>query len=172
MRILIPVLLAVLTLPVAAKDVYKWTSPDGVIYYSDQFREGAEKVWIPGQSTARSKAGETSEPSEETNLPGESGYAVFEIAEPENDATIRNNEGTVGVGLSLSPVLISGDAIQVFVDGNRIEGDIGGATQFTLNDLSLGTHTLEARILDDTGKLLTSTPTINFHLRKAPVTTP
>ncbi len=172
MRILIPVLLAVLTLPVVAKDVYKWTSPDGVIDYSDQFREGAEKVWIPGQSSIRSHDGEKRDPSKETNLSDESGYAVFEIAEPENDATIRNNEGTVGVGLSLSPVLLSGDAIQVFVDGNRIEGDIGGATQFTLNDLSLGTHTLEARILDETGKRLISTPIINFHLRKAPVTAP
>ncbi len=172
MRILISVLLAVLTLPVAAKDVYKWTSPDGVIYYSDQFREGAEKVWIPGQSSDRSNDGEKRDPSKAANLPDESGYAVFEIAEPENDATIRNNEGTVGVGLSLSPVLLSGDAIQVFVDGNRIEGDIGAATQFTLNDLSLGTHTLEARILDETGKRLISTPTINFHLRKASVTAP
>ena len=61
--------------------------------------------------------------------------------------------------------------IQIFVDGNKLKGDLT-TTQFTLNDLNRGTHSLQVKIVDAQGNTRSTAPSINFHLRKASIIKP
>lgn len=172
MRSLVFLLFLLISLPLLAEGVYKWTTADGEVVYSDVYQPGAERVHVSGTKSspsADSLAGETGEQT--TAATGSSGYQTFEIVQPENDETIRSNEGIVAVSLMMSPALANDNAIQIFVDGNKLEGELK-STQFTLNDLERGTHSLEAKIVDGEGKVMTSAPRVSFHLRKASIIKP
>lgn len=157
-----------MVLPCGARDVYRSISEDGVVIYSDIYKPGAELVSVTeGRNSVKTQRFSNEKaPPTETEKSGE--YQDFSIAQPENDATIRSNEGTVTVGLSLSPSLAAGHVIHVYLDGSRLEADMT-TTQFSLNELNRGTHTLEAKIVDAEGKVQIATESISFHLRKASI---
>jgi hypothetical protein len=173
MRNFILFLIFFASLPVCARDVYKSTNTEGEVIYSDTYIDGAERIRVPDEkspsSTDSGTAGEDA--AGRTAALGESGYTSFEIVQPENGATIRNNEGTVTVGLDLSPSLSEGHAIKILVDGSELEGEIR-ATQFSLNNLNRGTHSLVTRIVDADGNDVISSNSITFHLRKASINEP
>ena len=172
MRIVLLLLLILVSWPLLAKDVYKWTNESGEVVYSDTYRHGAERIRVSGSKSSPSSVPDTPEgsPSPEPDVEDVT-YRSFEVVLPENDQTIRSNEGTVGVSLALSPALAANHSIHVFVDGNRIEGEMK-STQFSLNNLNRGTHSLEVKVVDDTGNALASAPAVNFHLRKASIIKP
>ena len=163
-------LFLLISLPLLAKDVYRSTTPDGEVIYSDTYQPGAEQIHINTGSEAPTPTN-AGAAGDQTASPEAGGYQTFEIVQPENDATIRSNEGVVAVSLMLSPGLAEGDAIQIFVDGNKLKGELT-STQFTLNDLNRGTHSLEVKVVDAKGNTLKSAPSINFHLRKASIINP
>jgi hypothetical protein len=165
MRNLIVFLSLFIVLPCAARDVYKWTTEEGQTIYSDIYRPGAQKVSI---SVGTGDQIESDLPPADSGqvTTANSAYRTFEIAQPSNDETIRNDEGLVDVGLSLSPVLLPGHVIHVYLDGNRLVADLT-TTQFSLNELNRGTHTLQAKVVDAEGKSQIATPTVSFHLRQA-----
>jgi hypothetical protein len=174
MRIYVLFLVLFASLPLFAKDVYKWTNEEGVVIYSDTYRDGAELIRVPGgKSSFRTPSDTADQPesSGEGSLTGDTGYTSLEIVQPENDATIRNNEGTVAVGLVITPALAEGHSIKIVVDGAELEGEMRGS-QFSLNNLNRGTHSLVTRIVDADGNVLISSSSINFHLRKASILTP
>jgi hypothetical protein len=151
------------SLPLFARDIYKWTNEEGVVIYSDTYREGAERIRVSDSKSPSSGYPDTG---------GQSGeYTTFEIVQPENDATIRNDEGTVAVGLALSPNLAEGHSIKIIVDGSELKNAMQG-TQFSLSNLNRGTHSLQTKVVDADGKVLISSNLVNFHLRQAGISTP
>jgi len=173
MRSTVILLLFLISLPLLAKDVYKRTTADGVVVYSDTYQPGAEKIHVNSGSRTPTPVDINSNDvsGEQAGSATGGDYQTFEIAQPKNDETIRSNEGVVSVSLSLSPTLAEGDAIQVFVDGNKLGGDVK-STQFTLKDLNRGTHTLQAKIVNADGNILKNASSINFHLRQASIIKP
>ena len=170
MRYWFALIILFLSSPGQSRDVYKWTSEDGVVLYSDTYIAGAERVTLSDGKGGGVKLQE-SHPLEESQPGDANGYELFEISQPENDETIRNNEGVVTVGLSLSPALQPGHNIHIYIDGNKLDNDLS-VTQFTLKGLNRGTHALEARIVDASGNPQMSTKPISFHLRKATILKP
>ncbi len=162
MRKVVLLLCLVVSLPLFARDVYKWTSDEGVVIYSDTYRAGAERIRLTGSKSSENYPDIVEEPGE---------YTSFEIVQPENDATIRNNEGTVAVGLNLSPTLAEGHSIKIFVDGTELKNAMRG-TQFSLNKLNRGTHSLLTKVVDADGNVLINSNLVNFHLRQAGISTP
>ncbi len=174
MRNTVLLLVFFLSLPAFGRDVYKLTNADGEVIYSDTYIEGAERMRVsdPKTSSTRAPAGADETQDTGTNAPAQGeGYESLEIVQPENEATIRNNEGTVTVGIAVSPGLAKGHKVRILVDGNQLDGDLA-STQFSLNNLNRGTHTLETRIVDEAGAVLISSSPVTFHLRKASVLTP
>jgi hypothetical protein len=173
MRSTLFLLLILLSLPLLAKDVYKWTTPEGDVVYSDSYQQGAEKVHVNRDSRTPAPADVNANAATDEQAGSAAGgdYQTFEIAQPKNDETIRSDEGVVSVSLLLSPTLAAGDAIQVFVDGNKLGEDVKSA-QFTLNGMNRGTHTLQAKIVSADGNILKSAPGINFHIRQASIIKP
>jgi hypothetical protein len=161
-----------ISLPLYARDVYKWTNSDGEVIYSDTYVEGAERMRVSGGKSSPSSA-DTGADETQTGEPGEgaAGYQSLEIVQPANDATIRSNEGNLAVGLALSPALAEGHSVKIVIDGTELEGEMK-STQFSLGNLNRGTHSLVTKIVDaDGNELITSSP-VTFHLRQASVLTP
>lgn len=169
MRYLLLILCLLFALPSLARDIYKWTSDEGIVIYSDTSQAGAEKVRISTGQGAQSDNPAQAKDSKATADEGQ--YQTFEVAQPENDDTIRNDEGTVTVGLSLSPALLPGHKIHIYLDGDKIPGEVN-ATQFTLNKLNRGTHSLQVKVVDAENNPQISTSLVNFHLRKTSSITP
>jgi hypothetical protein len=152
MPLLIPVL--------AAGQVYKWVDASGKVHYSDRPVSGAETIGVPLKKAqppqdGKATAGQAS--------PGP--YAQFEILTPEDNVTLQDAEGTVQIGLLLDPALMDGHRLQVLTDGTPVTGDVPG-TQLRISGLPLGSHQLQAQILDGAGIPVASSSVVHFHLRK------
>ncbi len=172
MRIVLFVLLLTILLPCGARDVYRSVSEDGIVIYSDTYRPGAERVSVSDQGHAAVKQQAAQDtPREAYQTESNAQYQIFAIEQPENDETIRSNEGNVSVGLALSPSLAAGHVIQVFLDNAQLGSDLT-TTQFSLTSLNRGTHSLQAKIIDAEGAELMATDPISFHLRKASIKRP
>ena len=165
MRIGIVLLIILLSQPLLARDVYKWVTEDGEVVYSETYQPGAERIKVRDAKKNSSIDLEELEQGAEAAT-GE--YASFDIVQPTNDETIRTDTNSVSVGLSLSPPLASGHVIHLYVDGNKLDSDIT-TTQLVLQQLSRGTHTLKAEIVDAEGNALKATGSTTFHLRQAAI---
>lgn len=173
MRKFIPLLIFFMALPAFARDVYKWTNEEGVVIYSDIPQEGAERIRVDTGSRAPDpRAGEESGAQSGAGDEADAvTYESLEITQPENDATVRSNEGKVTVSLSLTPTLGEGHEVRVIVDGAELEDGMKG-TLFSLNNLNRGTHSLQTRVVDADGNTLISSNSISFHLRQASIIKP
>lgn len=171
MRKFIPLLILFLSLPAFARDVYKWTNEEGVVIYSDTYQEGAERVRVSDKKSSAQRSGAATGGEQSDSAGGPTSYESLEIVQPANDATIRSNEGNVAVSLSVSPALGPDHAVKIFVDGTGLEGTMKG-TQFTLSNLSRGTHSLETRVVDAEGNVLISSNRVSFQLRQDAINKP
>ncbi|MEO5703115.1 MAG: DUF4124 domain-containing protein [Gammaproteobacteria bacterium] len=163
--------------------VYKSTSPDGSVSYSDQPQVGAEEVdlppvppppppppakvpaLIPGLGTPQ--PGVPAAPDPAAEKPPFTGYTVFTIVTPENDSTLRENSGAVTINLAIEPALQieAGHKITLIVDGKpTMEGLT--ATQIQLGNINRGTHTLQAQVNDANGASLATTDSVTIHLKR------
>jgi hypothetical protein len=165
MRIVVLAIILFMALPLLARDVYKYISEDGEVIYSERYHPDAERI-----SVSDSKKNESLPPDQQADearaAAGE--YATFSIVKPTDNETIRNQEGTVPVGISLEPNLAEGHVIHLFVDGTKLDSDIK-QTQLILQQLGLGTHSLQAKIVNNEGVSLKESNSITFHLRQPAV---
>jgi hypothetical protein len=155
--LLIPLLLLIPTLVLG--QVFKWVDADGKVHYSDRPVSGAETLGVPVKKTP---------PAQQQPAPNQASlgpYAQFEILAPEANATVRDAEGKVQVGLVLDPALMEGHRLQILVDGAPLSGEIPG-TQLQINGMPFGSHQVQAQILDAGGSRIASSSVVRFHLRK------
>lgn len=165
--------LALLVAVQAAAQVYRWVDEDGVIHYSDQPVEGAELIELPNDTaTPGSNAPRT--PRTTTNRGDEAGdessdefaYRSLTVATPSEEQTLWNIQGTLNVSLSLQPSLQEGHRVRVYLDG---ESRLVDAVQFELTEVWRGTHTLQAEVLDSTGRLMIRSDPRRFFVQQTSV---
>jgi len=172
-RLLITIL-SCLPLLVSAGNFYKWTDAQGVVHYTDKPRPEAEVLTLPDVPPAPPEAPYSSQDTggENEGVAGTgTGYSKFSIASPEQDETIRSNEGVVSVSLFIVPALGAGHKIIATLDGQKLKDKLG-STQFSLKGIQRGSHTLKADVVDDKGQTLASTSAVSFHLRKHSILQP
>ncbi len=152
------------TLQADSSEIYKWTDSNGNVHYSDKPAPGAEQVNIPTGEVFSSPSKEPEEnPPEEKNTPAETGYEKISIIEPADQTTIRNPQGTVSVALNLQPQLRKEDAVQVLVDGEPISPP-KPATVFFLQNLTRGSHTITAQVVNSEGNILKTSDSITIFM--------
>jgi hypothetical protein len=166
MRIGILLITLFMAMPLSARDVYKYISDDGEVIYSERYHPDAERIKVTDPKKGSNLP--LTEQSEEERAAAAGEYATFSIVQPDDNETIRNDEGTVQVGISLSPGLAEGHVIHLYVDGTKLDSDIK-QTQLVLQQLSRGTHSLQAKIVNAEGESLKDSNSITFHLRQAAV---
>jgi hypothetical protein len=167
MRYLVFILSLFLALPLFARDVYKYISEEGEVIYSERYHPEAERIQVSDKKKTSTTASDLDELSDQERAQaGE--YVSFDIVQPSDNETVRNQEGTVNVGISLSPSLYENHVIHLYVDGTKLGSDIK-QTQLVLQQLGRGSHTLQAKIVDSEGATIKSSKTVTFQLRQ-PVT--
>lgn len=148
-----------------AGPVYKWVDSDGNFHYSDTPRPGAEKIEISEPQTY-------SPPSPKVTAPADSGantaenkhvYTQIEILEPANEATIRNNQGSVDVTVKVEPDLFPGDKVQLKFDGSPL-GEPQTNLKFRLSGIYRGSHNISAEVVDAQGNELLSSDSITIFM--------
>ena len=163
-----------------AGGVYRWVDADGRVVYGDTppKKSGAKSVELPmltvadGYAPPADKAANPAvstaqQPPVGATDPAASApeaYSAFKIASPTADETVRSNEGSVNVGVTLTPALKAGDEIVLYLDSKQVAN--GKALSFPLNAVEMGTHTVFAVLNDAAGNIVQNTETVTFHLHR------
>jgi len=94
-------------------------------------------------------------------------YSKLEVISPADDQGFHSNSGILDVSVNVSPALRDGHSLLAFVDGK--EHGSGTASSITLNNLERGTHSLQIKILDNSGNVVQSSSTTTFHIIKTTI---
>jgi hypothetical protein len=148
-------------------DIFKWTDSQGNVHFSDTPRQGAVRVDLPENQSF--SAPKTQPPSEEVSQPEKAGkqtgqvYTMVSIEQPQNEETIRNNQGSLAVSVKVTPNLMKGDKVQLILDGTPI-GEPQPALQFGLNGINRGSHTIAVQIVDKKGNVIITSDSITVFM--------
>lgn len=168
MRWLILLLALAQTATGSEGEIYKWILPDGSIQYSDRPPvKGAQKVELAPLQTYSPPA-TSSAPSinsEAERVDQGSQYESFAIASPTDEEAIRDNTGELSITFAISPKLVGGHVIDVFMNGQMVGRSAGAAVR--LSDVPRGAHRLHAVIVNGNGAEVARTETITVHLKRA-----
>lgn len=98
-------------------------------------------------------------------------YGTVSVVAPAADEAVRDNAGNVVVSALLEPGLRPGHLLELSLDGAVVARSAG--TDFQLEDVERGTHTIVVRVVDDAGTVLAESAPATFHmLRYAPLLAP
>jgi len=179
MRVTLFTLMAALAATAAPAAVYKWVDADGVIHYSDQPHENAEKVQLKALQTysppktpptaAQLTTGTTpaSKPAAATASP----YQSCVVSQPENDQVFMN-ASSVTAAVSLMPGTRPGDRLTVTMDGQQVPGVPVTGGQFTISPVDRGTHSLQVVVQDSNGQVVCQSPAVTFHVHQPSLLNP
>ncbi|MDD5330313.1 MAG: hypothetical protein PHX38_09930 [Sulfuricella sp.] len=92
-------------------------------------------------------------------------YTEIAIVQPGDDETIHDNNGTLEVALALSPALRDGHKIRLLLDGAQLE--TRASAHFSLTNIERGTHSLQAVVIDRSGRTLIASAPVAFHMWRA-----
>lgn len=144
--------MAIYLSPCWATKVYKHTAEDGTVFFSDTPQQGAEEIVIPPVQTYHDpQSGTLSSPTtpttplqEEVDKLIPTTYQIV-FSTPENNQVFTPAMNKVEVKLYTQPALHQHDKVQLYIDGEPYQSK-SHKTEFTITELSRGTHTLQAKI--------------------------
>ncbi|MFD2231962.1 DUF4124 domain-containing protein [Alkalimarinus sediminis] len=157
-------------------DIYKSVNDEGVVEYSDQPREGSEKIKVKNpQSITLPKAADVfSSDGSSTDTTADSGalYQRVTITQPANESAFNSGNGLVSVSSETTPALQPGHSLQLVMDGTPYNSNTSGS--FGLSNVDRGTHQLQVNVIDSEGKTIISSDVTTFtlHRPQAPRKTP
>jgi len=147
-------------------EVYKWTDASGDVHFSDKPHPGAEKIDLPEVQMYSTPPIPPSIPdNKQAENDSQSVYKNLAIMQPQDQATIRNNEGHLSLIAQASPGLKPGDKFQLLYDGTTL-GEPQIAPVFTLKDINRGSHTLVVQIINAEGKVLISSQSTTIFMHR------
>ena len=166
-------LLALACTAVVAATVYKWVDEDGVVHYSDQPHENAQKVELKAPQTYSSP--KTSAPTQPFKIPGSKNsapvYQSCSVSEPTNEQVYLNTD-TVTAGVTIQPTVRPGDSAVVTLDGQPVPGVPANGGQFTISPVDRGQHSIQMVVKDPTGITLCSSQAVTFYVRQPSLQSP
>jgi hypothetical protein len=150
--------------------VYRWVDENGKVHYSDEPKANAEVIEI-NEETQNSIAIKT--PPKATIAPKEDTQISYKISivSPQEEATIRDNNGEFTVNVSVSPQLPRGVKMILLVDGvAALEPQTSPI--FKLTGIYRGEHNLVVNVVTQNGKVLASSSPRKIFLHQASVFSP
>lgn len=144
--------------------VYRSVDSQGNTVFTDKPPQGgaAEAVSVKPSNAVPAYAPRPPEPRRKTGKP--QAYTLFEIASPAQDQTLGQEETSVTLGVNIEPALQEGHTVELLYDGQVACS--GSLTACDVQDLERGTHTVDARLYDQTQRLLMSAEPVQFHVRR------
>jgi hypothetical protein len=149
-------------------DIYKWVDSSGGVHYSDTPEQGAQRIELPGiQSFSPADPANSKSDENQTveGLNAEKYYKSLSIVQPTDQATIRNNQGSVLVNADIEPALKPENLLQIIFDGNPW-GKPQPNLSFGFNNINRGTHTIAVQVLDKNGNMLLTSKPVQFFMQR------
>ena len=147
------------------KNIYKKTDDKGVVEFTDVPGKNTKPIRVPPMNTYKQKK----LPSIKSKpLPAEvkEAYTELSITSPLHDKAIRENSGKIVIKLKITPALKSEHKILVSIDGDSKTAIKGTSSSVTFDNISRGTHTVQASIIDSEDKVIIKAEATTFHLRR------
>ena len=146
--------------------VYQWTDTDGNQHFSDQRQHGAQKFDVQEPQSYQPPADEVNSRTSKTPYSHIQSHELsIEVIQPMQDETIRNANGLVAVSLDMKPSLPAGHRIQVILDDEKYEQP-RASTNFTLQNVDRGTHTLSFQVVDNNGSVVQESEPVTIYLHR------
>ena len=147
--------------------IYQWTDSQGTVHFSDSPHVGSTTVKIPDSQTfSGATSSESAKNAAEAKASGKNQrYQKLVITQPDDHATIRNNQGYIVVAVQLEPNLLTGDNLQLVFDGSPL-GDPQANPLFQLNGIYRGSHTIAVQALDANGNPTMTSQTITVYMQR------
>jgi len=145
------------------KNIYKNTNEQGVTEFSDLPGKNSKEINVPAMNTYKETI-PTTKKFKEPDKPTDIAYSLLSITSPINDAQVRANDGKITISINSTPSLKPGHSVKITIDGKPDLTLTGTSSSLTFNNISRGTHTAEASIVNSEGKVLIKSPSIKFHL--------
>ncbi|HEC19508.1 MAG TPA: DUF4124 domain-containing protein [Gammaproteobacteria bacterium] len=157
-------ILLILLIGNASAEVYKRVNPDGSVEFSDVPGKQDDKP-VPLRPMSTFTPPPVPPPTSTPQTPStQAKYTELRITSPANEASIRENSGTLKVSVAVKPGLQSGHRLVLLLDGAaKAESTTG---DFTLKNVDRGEHTLSAQVVDAQGKVLISAPSVSIYLHR------
>jgi len=171
-------LVCLIVTPAFGEGAYRWVDENGVIHYSDVPYPGAERIDLGEVQTFRAPAAPSPPPSAAPESADDGAamqtdqYEVFRISQPSAEQTLRDNSGTLDIALDVQPRIKRGHSLELFLDGQSVEGIPRVTTRFTIGGVVRGQHTLRAVLVDSTGEVVAETPTVRFNMMQTSILNP
>ena len=161
--------------PADAATLWRKRGANGEWVYFDRPTAGAEPyefaVYTPGGSAPVAAKPATRAAAAAPRQPVAGGPPrVVEVLFPANDAVIQFGDVSHLVARArVEPALNGGQQLWWLLNGQAYQGE---AAVVALRALPRGSHTLQARVADATGKALLSSTSVTFHVRQTSVAVP
>lgn len=156
-----------------AATVYKWVDEQGVVHYSDQPHENAQKVELKAPQTYSAPKNSAPPPARSAPAPKSSApvYQSCSITEPTNEQAYVNTD-TVTAGVTVSPAVRPGDTVVVTLDGSPVPGVPANGGQFSISPVDRGTHAMQMVVRDPDGATVCSSTSVTFFVRQPSLQSP
>ncbi|PKI17243.1 DUF4124 domain-containing protein [Colwellia sp. 12G3] len=150
--------------PQTAK-IYVWRNEKGVLVFSDSPRASAEEVKTKPGNIIQSS---TSIDTEVLDITPQEMIEKYEVVinTPKNNATIRDNTGSIYIAGGIKPRFKPGLEVQLLLDGKPHKKP-QKHSMFSLRDIERGEHKIKMLLLDEEGKVIASSESVTFYMHRA-----
>ncbi|NTS78572.1 DUF4124 domain-containing protein [Catenovulum sp. SM1970] len=149
-----------------ANKVYVYRNAEGVLVFSDapQSDKKAEEVKLTTKPTVVPSE-DTSVLQSQTQQVAQQTYSIS-LQQPLDQATIRDNTGSVYVTAGVKPSLKKGLKVQIYLDGKPYGQPMSRTTEI-LRNIDRGEHQIKMALINGSGKKIAETETNTFYLHRA-----
>ncbi|MDI5875707.1 DUF4124 domain-containing protein [Shewanella xiamenensis] len=152
----------------AQATVYKWVDKDGKVHYSDEPHPNAEIVELKEKTLNQITLPPVNPDTNDSQAIEQTKYQVV-ITSPEEEETVRDNNGDFQVTATVTPEIKSQYLMALKLDGKAIgQPQIGGT--FQLNNIDRGEHTIVVDAMTQNGKVFASSSPRKIFLHQAAMT--
>ena len=152
----------------AQATVYKWVDKDGKVHYSDEPHPNAEIVELKEKTLNQITLPPVNPDTNDSQAIEQTKYQVV-ITSPEEEETVRDNNGDFQVTATVTPEIKSQYLMALKLDGKAIgQPQIGGT--FQLNNIDRGEHTIVVDAMTQNGKVFASSTPRKIFLHQAAMT--
>lgn len=166
---LLTILSISLAVPVYAftTKIYVWRNAEGTLVFSDSAKPGAEEVKTQPGNVIQSKTSIDTSVLDITPQKINEKYEII-VTTPKNNATIRDNTGSVYIEGGIKPRFKAGFTIQLLLDGVPYKKP-QKHSMFSLRGIDRGEHKIKMLLLDEEGKVIASSTSVTFYMHRASV---
>jgi hypothetical protein len=155
-----------------ATPAWTWTDENGTVHFSDRPVPGARQIELGGAQTipAAPAAAPAAQPATVDTAAAQP-YRTIAITSPAQQETLWNIGGNLDVQIDLAPALRPGHVLDIYFDGERRNLNTT-STRFTLTEVWRGVHTLQAIVLDASGRELARSLAVTFMVQQTSIQNP